>query len=400
MSTFNDLFTTTNDYWSYDENKPKHEIAFLISDQHFIATGGIGQYAYAFYKMCLRKRIRVHFILDKQPTKQFFVDLFDKAVFHYPDEPIAYTIHANTYFRDDTMNMYKQANFHSSIVKAHKYLGDKQFAMYICNTSESIIPAYSANCTPLVIYTHLYKHIHIDSDNGKFIANFHNIVELLSKLPNVYVATQTIANKQILDNRYNNVHVLPIPFTEEKFLEKYDRTNVNGVLFVGRYEEGKRPDKFLKYCKQANLPVKILTSKKSSIKFKQKCIDLGLEYDIRHNLVGQEKIDFILSSALLLNVSKNESFSMTTLECIGHMPVVTLDDQIWTENFNKKYLTVCTKENIVWHMKQYHERQWTLDFLPKTWYQNGSLEYVQEHQKYAYDLFDQFFEKICLIGEE
>jgi hypothetical protein len=76
------------------------------------------------------------------------------------------------------------------------------------------------------------------------------------------------------------------------------------------------------------------------------------------------------------------------------MPVVTLDDQLWTEHFDKKYLTVCNKDNIVWTMKQYHERQWTLDFLPKTWYQNGSLDYVKEHQYFAYDVFDVFLENI------
>lgn len=393
MNTFNELFESNDNYWTLDENKPKHEIAFLISDQHFIATGGIGQYAYAFYKMCLRKRIRVHFILDKQPTKKFFVDLFDKAVFHYPDDPIPYTLHSDTYFRDDTMNMYKQANFHTAIVKANKYIGIRLFDMYICNTSESIMPAYSANCSPIVIYTHLYKHIHIDADNGKFFAQFHNLVENLSKLPNVYIATQSLYNKKILKQRYDKVQILPIPFTEKEFLEKHDRTNARGVLFVGRCEEGKRYDKFLKYCVEANLPVKILTSQKSATKFKKKCIELGLEHDIRYNLVGKEKVDFMLSSAFMLNLSKNESFSMATLECIGHMPVVTLDDQLWTEHFDKKYLTVCNKENIVWYMKQYHEKQWTLDFLPKTWYQNGSLDYVKAHEDFAYDVFDVFLEE-------
>lgn len=398
MNTFNKLFELETDYWALDENKAKHEIAFIISDQHFIATGGIGQYAYAFYKMCFDKRIRVHFILDKRPTKRFFVDLFDKALFHYPDEPIPYTLHSDTYVHIDTMNMYKQANFHTAIQKAEKWLSDndKSFDMYICNTSESIVPAYSAGCWPLVIYTHLYKHIHIDADNGKFSNNFHNLVEHLSKLPDVYVATQSNHNKQILEQRCDKVQVLPIPITEKKFLKKYNRDNVRGVLFVGRYEKGKRPDKFLQLCKKANLPVKILTSQKSSKKFIKKCIELGLEHDVKHDLVGQEKVDFMLSSAFLLNVSKNESFSMTTLECIGHMPVVTLDDQPWTEHFDKKYLTVCNKDNIVWTMKQYHERQWTLDFLPKTWYQNGSLKYVVAHQNQAYDSFDLLLESILL----
>jgi hypothetical protein len=391
MNIFNDLFATENDYWSYDENRPKHEIAFLISDQHLIPTGGIGQYAYAFYKMCLQKRIRVHFILDKEPSKEFH-KIFDKAVFHFPDDAISYTLHTNQYVHTDTMNMYKQANFHSAILKAHKWINNKEFAMYICNTSESIMPAYSAGCKPLVIYTHLYRHIHRDSDSGKFSDNFHILVDTLSNLPDVYIATQSLFNKKQLLNYYKRVQILPIPLPEERFLQEYDRSNSRGVLFIGRCEEGKRYNKFLQICSKAQVPVKILTSKKSAIKFKQKCEELGLEHDIRHSLVGQEKVDFILSSALLLNVSKNESFSISTLECIGHMPVVTLDDQAWTEHFDKKYLTICNKENIVWTVKQYHERQWTIDFFPKTWYQNGSLEYVREHHKFAYEVFDIFLE--------
>ena len=391
MNTFNELFDT-EDYWSYDETRPKHEIAFLISDQHFIPTGGIGQYALAFYRMCFKKRIRVHFILDKAPSKEFH-KLFDKAVFHYPDEPISYNIHSENFVHTDTMNMYKQANFFSAIMKAKKFLGKKDFSMYLCNTMESIIPAYSAGCAPLVIYTHLYRQIHRDSDNGKFSEYFHKLVDNISNLPNVYIATQSLYNKKILKQHYPKVQILPIPFSDEQFLQRYDRENTKGVLFIGRCEEGKRYKKFLKICKEAEVPVKILTSKKSAIKFEQYCKDMGLEYDIRHSLVGKEKLDFILSSALLLNVSKNESFSISTLECIGHMPVVTLDDQDWTEHFDKKFLTVCSKDKIVWTVKQYHKRQWTIDFLPSTWYGNGSLDYVKAHQEYAYDVFDVFLEE-------
>jgi hypothetical protein len=137
MNTFNELFST-EDYWSYDENRPKYEIAFLISDQHLIPTGGIGQYALAFYKMCLQKRIRVHFILDKEPSREFH-KLFDKAVFHFPDEPISYTLHSNQYVHTDTMNMYKQANFHSAILKAHKWLNNKEFCLLVAAKKANVI---------------------------------------------------------------------------------------------------------------------------------------------------------------------------------------------------------------------------------------------------------------------
>lgn len=395
MNTFNELFETERDYWSYDETRPKYEIAFLISDQHLIATGGIGQYALAFYKMCFDMRIRVHFILDKEPSKEFY-KLFDKAVFHYPDDSISYTIHQNEYVHVDTMNMYKQANFHSAIVKAKKFLAPKQFDLYICNTSETIMPAYSAGCTPLVIYTHLYRHIHKTSDPGKFSMYFHNLVDCMSNLDNVYVATQTKNNAKILSQYHTKVIVLPIPITENKFLEKYDRSldNTNGVLFVGRFEKGKRPEKFLEICQKANVPVKILTSPKSAIKFKQKCTDLGLTHDVRHSLVGQEKIDFMLSSRILLNVSKHESYSITTMECIGHMPVITLDDQVWTDFFDKRYLIVCNKKDIVDVVKQKHDGPWTTEFFPKDWYQNGSLDYLEQLNDDARYSFEHFLKML------
>lgn len=389
MNTFNKLFTTENDYWQY--NKPKYEIAFLISDQHLIITGGIGQYAKAFYDMCIDMHIRVHFILDKEPSREYH-KIFDKAVFHFPDNAITYTLHAKTYLHTDTMNMYKQANFHTAIVKAKEYIGAQDFDLYICNTCESIMPAYIAGCTPLVIYTHLYRHIHKTANPGKFSNYFHNIVDTLSNLEGVYVATQSLTNKKILLEHHKKVIVLPISLPESQFLEKYDRTNTNGVLFVGRYEEGKRPEKFLKICKEANVPVKILTSKKSAEKFKDKCTELGLKYEIRHNLLGQEKVDFMLSSSIMLNVSKYESFSISTLECIGHMPVLTLDDQVWTQHFDKRYLIVCNKKNIVSKVKQYHDRPYTEEILPKSWYQNGSLDYVNDHEHNARDHFDHFLE--------
>lgn len=393
MNTFNDLFTTEDTYWSSMDHGPKYEIAFLISDQHMISTGGIGQFAKYFYETCLDLHVRVHFILDKMPSKDFH-KVFDKAVFHYPDNPIPYTIHQNEYVFNDTLNMYKQANFHTALVQAKKSL-QKDYDLYICNTNESILPAYSAGCTPLVIYTHLYKHIHKTSHPGKFSHYFHNIVDTLSNLPNVHLATQSQYNKELLEQHHKNVFVLPIGVPDTNFLDQYDRTNTNGVLFVGRHEDGKRPEKFLEFCAKAQVPVKIMTSPKSAIKFTEKCEKLCLAHDVRHSLIGQEKLDFMLSSSILLNVSKHESLSMATLECIGHMPVLTLDDQPWTNYFDQRYLITCNKKNIVQQVKQYHDRPWTNEFFPKNWYQNGSLDYLNNLEHQARDDFEYMLDRLC-----
>jgi len=387
MNNFNNLFEEqTNDYWSWTNSKK--EIAFLISDQHFIPTGGIGQFAYAFYQMCLRKHYRVHFILDKRPTKDNFVKLFDKARFHYTDDPISYKIHNETYLHDDTLNMYKCANFHASIVKAKQVTG-LDFDLYLCNTNESILPAYSDNCRPLVIYTHLYRHIYKNSKPGKFTKQFHTLIDHLSDLPDVYLATQNDINRKELLKYHKNVITMPIPMPERSFLDSYDRSleNTKGVLFVGRNELGKRPDKFLQYCSIAQVPVKILTSRKSAIKLEEKCKKYGItDYEIKHSLTGIDKLNFMLSSRIMFNTSEHESYSIATYECIGHMPVLTLDDQKWVKNFSSKYLIQCNKDNIVENLKSYHDMPVTKEFFPKTWYQNGSLDYVNMLDQESYDI--------------
>jgi hypothetical protein len=349
QNQFYHLFENSDDvqdFWTLADQRdiqPKKQIAFLISDQHLIKHGGIGQFAKAFVEMCLELQCRVDIILDKKPTNEL-ANTFQKygVNFFYNDNAYNYSDHQNTFMHSDTINIEKMANFNIALQKATK---DNKYDLFVCNTVESITPAYLQNCRPLVIYTHLYRQIYRDSDNGKFLETFHNFTDMVQGLGGVVLATQSIHNKNELSKHYNNIEVLPMPMTDRKFLH-YGNHKQEGVLFVGRHESGKRPDKFLKICKQANLPVKILTSKHSAKTFEKKCKELNLVYDIQAEIIGQQKVDFMLTSKVHLNVSKNESYSFSTYECLGHMPVITLDDQLWADNFSP-YIIKANKNNIV-----------------------------------------------------
>ena len=50
------------------------KIAFVISSQHFIAHGGIGQFAKTYCDMAKELGWAVHIILDKAPTKTALLD--------------------------------------------------------------------------------------------------------------------------------------------------------------------------------------------------------------------------------------------------------------------------------------------------------------------------------------
>jgi hypothetical protein len=86
------------------------------------------------------------------------------------------------------------------------------------------------------------------------------------------------------------------------------------------------------------LPCKVMTSSKGRLKFIENFAKAGItDYDIRVGITGREKVDFIKSCKVSFNTSLLESYSFAFLECVGHMPVVVLDRQNWTDNFDSKY---------------------------------------------------------------
>lgn len=354
LSTFNDLFEEKNseqDYWELAalmNIHPKKHICFLISDQHLIPHGGIGQFAKSFIELCDRLEYRVDFVLDKKPTNNFLQDKV-KVRFYYTEDSVSYKDHTATFMYSDNTNYEKCLNFQRSLALATKH---NKYDLFVANTLESVISAYTNGCRPLVSYTHLYRSIFRDSDNGKFLDSFHTMQDKMNEMPDIIVATQSEINQKALDKFVNNVEVLPMPMPERELLYPSKFVNRSGVLYIGRWEEGKRPKLFLDICKEANMPVKILTNSNGSKKFEQECIKLGItDYEIKYGITGTEKVEFITSSAVHLNCSKLESYCFALFECIGHMPCITLDDQNWSDNFVNQHHYKVSKTQAVDKLK-------------------------------------------------
>jgi hypothetical protein len=210
------------------------------------------------------------------------------------------------------------------------------------------------NLQNVVFYTHLYSTIFRTNENSKFLSSFHGFFNKMLEMPNVIIGTQSVINKTSLDRFVNDCRVLPMPMPERELLLSNTNTNRKGVLYIGRYEQGKRPELFLKFCHEANLPVRVLTNKKGKIKFENECNKLGItDYVIKAEIVGQEKVDFIKSCKLHLNCSKLESYCFAVFECIGHMPCIVLDDQTWSNNFDK--VIVVNKKDIVTTLRELYD---------------------------------------------
>ena len=208
------------------------------------------------------------------------------------------------------------------------------------NTSEAFdsISQVKTN-SKVILYTHLFNQIYPEQA-GKSVFTPEYVKHFNSFMYNDYtVATQSVHNSKLLSSQgVKDCLVMPMPLPERKLLVSSQNTEKSGVLYIGTHSPGKNPGAYLKAMSKLNLPVKIMTSPKSAKTFEKKLKDLGItDYDIRVGITGQEKVDFITSSKVFFMPSLLENYPFAFLECVGHMPVVVLDKQNWSDNFDPKY---------------------------------------------------------------
>jgi glycosyltransferase involved in cell wall biosynthesis len=355
-------------------------IGFLVSYQTLIPHGGIGQFAKGFCELMDSHNIKVDIITDKEPQDNEFVKSL-KANIISPKESLPYTTHSNIFMYGDTFCYERMANFRNSIVEA---LEHNLYDVFICNTYESIQVANSMgleDCIQIIAYTHLESQIFKDTKNP-FLISTNEMMRKQLELYGITIGTQSKFNQLQFTNAYH----LPIPITEKSLLEEHHHAR-EGVLFVGRWEEGKNPELFIDLIEQTNLPAKVMTSPNGVKKFEERLSKLGVKYDVRASIVGQEKVDFITSARVAFNPSTVESYGMAFYEQHIQLPTLVLENQRWTNNFNEKFFYTCNKKTMASKIIELH------DIFEKAerWYNLGSLEHAIQQEASVFNKWNECF---------
>ena len=344
----------------------------MISDQHFIPHGGIGSFCKSFTEMCDRINWKVDIILDKAPT-----GTFDKVIENaganiiWPLEPLKYSDHTATFAFSDTINFEKIINFRKAILKAFE---TNIYDMIVCNTQEAMTAAYAMTVSkyiPVVFYTHLHSMIFRESQGSDvFLDSYHNFYNKHMEFTDIIIGTQSQKNiDELTKYGATNCHLLRMPMSERGLLETNTNTNRKGVLFIGRWEEGKNPESYIKAMKEAKLPCKVMTNSNGQVKFEKAFSEAGItDYEIKAGITGQEKVDFIKSCKVFFMPSLRENYPFAFLECLGHMPCVVLDKQDWSDNFNENLFYKCKQDEVPEVLNRLYN-------LP---YDDIGLEYVKQ----------------------
>jgi len=315
-------------------------IGFLISDQHFIPHGGIGSFAKGFTEMCQRINWKVDIILDKAPTNDFskLIESLGANIIS-PKEPLKYSDHTATFAFSDTINFEKIVNFRKSILQGFE---TNIYDMLVCNTQEAMTAAYAMTINqyiPVVFYTHLHSMIFRESQGSDvFLDSYHNFYNKHMEFTDIIIGTQSQKNiDELTKHGATNCRLLRMPMSERGLLERYTGDR-KGVLFIGRWEEGKNPEAYIRVMKECKFSCKVMTNGNGAKKFEKAFSDAGItDYEIKAGITGKEKVDFIRSSSVFFMPSLRENYPFAFLECLGHMPCVVLDTQDWSDNFDSQY---------------------------------------------------------------
>jgi len=356
-------------------------IGFLVSYQTLVPHGGIGQFTKSFCELMDQHNIKVDIITDKEPQDNEFVSSI-KANIISPNESLKYTEHSSIFMYGDTFCYERMANFRNSIVKA---LEHNTYDAFVCNTYETVQVASTMgleDCIQIIAYTHLESQIFKDTKNP-FLHNTNELMRQQLETSNVFVGTQSKFNQL---NISDTVFHLPIPISETMLLQEYHKPR-EGILFVGRWEEGKNPELYLELIEKTKLPAKVMTNSNGAKKFEERLKKIGVPYEIKISIIGQEKIDFMTSARVAFNPSIVESYGMAFYEQQIQMPTVVLENQRWTNNFNKNYFYTCTKKDMADVVIQLYELFENAD----RWYNLGSLEHAKQQENVVFTKWNECF---------
>jgi hypothetical protein len=202
-----------------------------------------------------------------------------------------------------------------------------------------------------------------------FLDSYHNFYNKHMEFTDIIIGTQSQKNiDELTKHGATNCVKLPMPMSERELLTESGLTS-KGVLFIGRWEEGKNPEAYIRAMKECKLPCKVMTNSNGQKKFEKAFADNGItDYEIKAGITGQEKVNFIKSASVFFMPSLRENYPFAFLECLGHMPCVVLDKQDWSDNFDSKYF----------HKVSINDAANTIASLYGKSQVEGALEYVNK----------------------
>ncbi|MEP5731786.1 MAG: glycosyltransferase [Sulfitobacter sp.] len=319
----------------------QHRIFFLISEEHFIPHGGIGSFWRGFRRMSEHFGWRVTVIMDKPPKEAALWMAHDSenVTIAWPENPLCYEDHnpSDSRWKKEIPNTFKIENFKTAL---HDALSANDPTHILINTPDAgraVIELRLQEKYPTTFYTH-HENLVINPvpKSSIFGAEYMGMLVNIVGTAGIQTATQSHYNVERMAHMSLSAPpiVLPMPIPDPELLEPYDGSR-EGVLFIGRHEPRKQPAVFARKVVQAELPAKVLTNKNGESKFRKTFEKHGVtDFEIRSQITGQEKADFIKSARIAFHPAKLESYGFSAMETLAAgLPTLLIHEYGWWQAF-------------------------------------------------------------------
>jgi len=322
---------------------------------NFRASSGQGIFMLGVVQTLKEKGHFVDIVLDGEPEENFIADY--NVNIYTPDKKdrLGYTAHNNLFQFADSFNFEKSLNFRAAITKA---LTNHIYDLIICNDTESAFVCHQmglGKLTRLATYAHECATINPELKEGVFKDSYYDLIQSMMTFPDITTLIQTNQNLDKLEEvipESHNCYVQPYPLTDSTPITGLEK---DGLLFIGRHEDRKNPAMYIKLLAGikekygVEIKAKVLTRSAHVKKFEEDFASIGhTNYEIKADVVGEEKACVIQSSKLAFMPYKNESFGIAVLEALRFMPTIVLSKYNWHYNFHSfSNLIQCTDKDLI-----------------------------------------------------
>lgn len=329
----------------------KH-IYFVISVQHFIPTGGIGSFFRGFLRMADASKWDVTVVLDKKPFGQSreLMAASPTADFVWPTEFRSYAAHTKaTEFKGEQINLAKVANFKDALALALQQREPDHLLVNTPDAFQSVEELGLQDRFRTTFYTHHENLVVPPSEASTvFAPEYNDFLYRIPSVKNVRVATQSHLNVLRMDTLqfWTSPIVLQMPIPDPELLQPYTGPR-SGVLFIGRHEPRKDPKLFAKTIAATGLPAKVLTNKRGIKKFEKLFANHGVaDFEIKGQITGKEKTDFIKSAKVAFHPATSESYGFSAMETLAAgLPTLLIEERGWWQSFKGDGVHLTSAEN-------------------------------------------------------
>ena len=363
----------------------KKRVLFLVPRAHITATGGAGSFTKCFMELAEELNWCVDLCLNLplggQRDKEFQDMIAKGRKVYAPDEPMKNN--RGLFAFGDSFSLEMMFNFQNAAMKA---FAENTYDLIISNVPDAT-PAMmflgAADFIPFIHYTHNPNSIYFDKNVDKTYRKcYDNWLEDVTTFKDITCGTQSEGNVDTIRQKYptTTARCLPMPIPEQALLEPFE-PNQEGVMFIGRAEKRKQPEEFVRAVSEAGLKAKVMTKPKDVEKWKQIFQEYDMsssQYEIKADIFGQEKVDFIRSAKVAYHPALLESYGFSAFETIHTCPTVCLEEHTWYKSFTDFGVYATTKKEASSLLKKLHDetfdnqtqtkmmQEWN-DGIPQMW---------------------------------